>query len=95
MSPLEAPGGNRFVGQRVQRREDARLLTGHGRFVDDVVVPGMLHGAFLRSDFASGSITRLDVEAARALPGVVGVFTVIRDAGISPPYRIAASRERV
>jgi len=75
VSPLEAPSGNRFVGQRVQRREDARLLTGRGRFVDDVVVPGMLHGAFLRSDFASGSITRLDVEAARALPGVVGVFT--------------------
>ena len=67
-------GGNRFVGQRVQRREDARLLSGHGRFVDDVTVPGLLHVAFLRSDFASGTITRLDVEAARALPGVVGVF---------------------
>ena len=41
----DAPAG-RFVGQRVQRREDARLVTGHGTYVDDVVVPGMLHAAF-------------------------------------------------
>ena len=69
------PSGNRFVGQRVQRREDARLVTGHGTYVDDVVVPGMLHVAFVRSDVACGTITSLDVEAARALPGVVAVFT--------------------
>ena len=49
--------GNRFVGQRVQRREDARLVTGHGTYVDDVVVPGMLHIAFLRCDIACGTIT--------------------------------------
>ncbi len=69
------PAGNRFVGQRVQRREDARLVTGHGTFVDDVVVPGMLHVAFARSDVACGTITHLDVTAARELPGVVAVFT--------------------
>ena len=69
------PAGNRFVGQRVQRREDARLVTGHGRFVDDIVVPGMLHVAFVRSDVAAGTITRLDVTAARELPGVAAVFT--------------------
>ena len=69
------PSGNRFVGQRVQRREDARLVTGHGTYVDDVVVPGLLHVAFVRSDVACGTITSLDVEAARALPGVVAVFT--------------------
>jgi carbon-monoxide dehydrogenase large subunit len=67
--------GNRFVGQRVQRREDARLVTGHGTFVDDVVVAGMLHVAFARSDVACGTITHLDVKAARELPGVVAVFT--------------------
>ena len=67
--------GSRFVGQRVQRREDARLVTGHGTYVDDIVVPGMLHVAFVRSDVASGAITALDVAAARELPGVVAVYT--------------------
>src|SRR3954453_1918306 len=76
MTLLEAPAaGNRFVGQRIQRREDMRLLTGHGTYVDDIVVAGMLHIAFLRSDIACGTITNLDVSAARALDGVVAVFT--------------------
>ena len=65
----------RFVGQRVARREDPRLVTGHGTYVDDVVVPGMLHAAFVRSDLARGRITRIDAEAARALPGVRAVLT--------------------
>ncbi|MDQ1424216.1 MAG: aerobic carbon-monoxide dehydrogenase large subunit [Acidimicrobiaceae bacterium] len=67
--------GNRFVGQRVQRREDARLVTGQGTYVDDVVVPGLLHAAFARSDAARGTIRSIDVSAARALPGVIAVFT--------------------
>ena len=63
-------GDRRAVRRAVgRRREDPRLLTGHGRYVDDVVVPGMLHAAFVRSDVARGRITRLDVEAARALAG--------------------------
>ncbi|HWS47869.1 MAG TPA: xanthine dehydrogenase family protein molybdopterin-binding subunit [Acidimicrobiia bacterium] len=65
----------RFVGQSVQRVEDPRLLTGHGRYVDDVTVPGMLHCAFVRSDVARGSIVRVDASAARALEGVVAVLT--------------------
>jgi carbon-monoxide dehydrogenase large subunit len=65
----------RFVGQSVRRREDPRLLTGHGRFVDDVMFPGMLHCTFVRSDIARGRITRVDVSAARALDGVHAVFT--------------------
>lgn len=65
----------RFVGQSVPRREDPRLLTGHGRYVDDIRVPGLLHAAFLRSEVARGRITRLDVAAARALAGVVAVLT--------------------
>ena len=51
------------------------LLTGHGRFVDDVMLPGMLHCTFVRSDVAAGRIVRVDVSAARALDGVVAVFT--------------------
>ena len=65
----------RFVGQSVIRREDPRLLTGHGRYVDDVALPGMLHAAFVRSDVARARVTRIDVEAARALPGVHAVLT--------------------
>jgi len=70
-----APAATRFVGQRITRREDARLLTGKGRFVDDAVTPGTLHVAFARSDVARGTIVSLDVEAARAVDGVVAVFT--------------------
>ncbi len=65
----------RYIGQSVQRTEDPRLLTGHGTFVDDVVVPGMFHAHFVRSDVARGRITRLDVEAARQFPGVYAVLT--------------------
>ena len=68
-------GAARFVGQRVKRREDPRLLTGRGRYVDDVTLPRLLHAAFLRSDVARGAIRSIDVDAARALPGVRGVFT--------------------
>jgi len=65
----------RLVGQRVRRKEDPRLLTGHGRYLDDVVLPGMLHAHFLRSDVARARITRIDTTAARAAEGVVAVLT--------------------
>jgi carbon-monoxide dehydrogenase large subunit len=66
--------GMRFVGQRVPRTEDARFLTGHGEFVDDVHVPGVLHCAFARSDIARGRLVSVDVSAALAMPGVVAVY---------------------
>ena len=72
-SPSHTAG--RFVGQKVPRKEDPRLLTGHGRYIDDVTVTGMVHATFVRSDVARARITRLDVEAARAADGVVAVFT--------------------
>lgn len=65
----------RFIGQRLPRKEDARLLTGRGTFVDDVVLPGMLHAAFHRSPVAHASIKAIDVSAAKALPGVRAVYT--------------------
>src|ERR1700694_3527293 len=65
----------RFLGQSVKRKEDRRLLTGHGSFVDDVVVPGMLHGAFLRSDMARAKISAINVEEAKRLTGVHAVLT--------------------
>ncbi|HVM66681.1 MAG TPA: xanthine dehydrogenase family protein molybdopterin-binding subunit, partial [Acidimicrobiales bacterium] len=75
MSTVHAPTAGRFVGQSVPRKEDPRLLTGRGRYVDDVRVPGMLHAHFVRSDVARGRITRLDVSAAREAPGVAAVLT--------------------
>ncbi len=65
----------RFIGQRLPRREDARLLVGRGTFVDDVVVPGMMHAAFHRSTIAHGDIRSIDAEAALAVPGVYAVIT--------------------
>ena len=68
-------GATRFVGERVHRREDPRMLTGHGRYVANVSVPGMLHAAFLRSEVARGRIVSIDTAAALARPGVHAVFT--------------------
>ncbi|MFC5754705.1 xanthine dehydrogenase family protein molybdopterin-binding subunit, partial [Actinomadura rugatobispora] len=65
----------RYVGTRVPRVEDPRLLTGHGTYVDDVVRPGMLHACFVRSPLARGRITGVDASEALALEGVHAVFT--------------------
>ena len=70
--PTSAP---RWVGRRVKRTEDGALLTGRTEFIDDVVLPGMLHCAILRSPFSHAQITRVDASMAAALPGVVAVVT--------------------
>ncbi len=67
--------GARSVGASVRRVEDPRILTGRGRYVDDVVLPGMLHAAFVRSVVPHGRLKSVDVSAARDLPGVVAVYT--------------------
>jgi carbon-monoxide dehydrogenase large subunit len=67
-------GTTRYAGSRVRRVEDARLLTGHGTFVDDVTRPGMLHACFVRSPFARARIVGIETAEALALPGVVAVF---------------------
>jgi carbon-monoxide dehydrogenase large subunit len=75
VTALHTPAAGRFVGQAVPRKEDPRLLTGRGRYVDDVRVPGMVHAHFVRSDVARARISNLDVSAARSAPGVVAVLT--------------------
>jgi len=70
-----APGATRYVGGRIARVEDPRLLTGGGTFVDDVTLPGMLHACFVRSPFARAAIRGIDTAAASDLPGVRAVFT--------------------
>ncbi len=64
-----------YMGRRVLRLEDAKLLTGRALFVDDVELPGMLHVAFLRSDDAHGIIRSIDASAARERAGVLAVYT--------------------
>jgi carbon-monoxide dehydrogenase large subunit len=67
--------GARTIGARVLRTEDPRILTGRGRYIDDIVLPGMLHAAFKRSMVPHGRLVSVDVTAARELPGVVAVYT--------------------
>ena len=59
----------------MKRREDPRLLTGHGSFVDDMQLPDMLHACVLRSPHAHARLKSIAIEAARRLPGVVAVLT--------------------
>ena len=63
------------LAQPVRRVEDPRLLKGDGRYTDDIVLAGMLHGIVLRSPHAAARITRTDTAAAAALPGVRAVYT--------------------
>jgi len=65
----------RYFGQPIKRNEDPRLLTGQALFTDDVHLPNMLHVALLRSNYAHGYIRSIDTAAARAMPGVVAVYT--------------------
>src|SRR5882757_8770324 len=63
------------IGQPVLRTEDPKLVRGEGRFTDDVALPGQAHAVMVRSRHAHGVIRGIDVAAARALPGVLGVYT--------------------
>jgi aerobic carbon-monoxide dehydrogenase large subunit len=63
------------IGQPVLRKEDARLLTGGGRYSDDVNVAGQVHACFVRSPHAHADIARIEAGAARATPGVIAVLT--------------------
>ena len=67
--------GAKLFGARVARLEDPALLTGRGRFVDDIRLPGMLHAAFVRSPHAHARIRSIDATSARALPGVRAVLS--------------------
>jgi carbon-monoxide dehydrogenase large subunit len=71
---LAHASAGRYVGQAVLRKEDPRLLTGRGRYTDDVTLPNMLHAHFVRSDVARAKF-RVDVSPARDAEGVVAVFT--------------------
>ena len=63
------------VGRAMRRKEDPRMITGTGRYIDDISVPGMLYATIVRSPEAHATITSIDTSAARARPDVVAVFT--------------------
>ncbi|MBI2216171.1 MAG: xanthine dehydrogenase family protein [Candidatus Rokubacteria bacterium] len=86
----DATATPKLIGARVRRVEDARLLTGEGRYVADVRPPGCLDAAFVRSPHAHARIVAIDVSAARALPGVVAVVTGEDMAAMAKPVRAAS-----
>src|SRR5258708_19570744 len=68
-------GDRPWVGRSIERVEDAALLSGRGRFIDDLgVQPGTLHATILRSPHAHADILSIDVDAAKSLPGVAAVL---------------------
>ncbi|HZD00127.1 MAG TPA: xanthine dehydrogenase family protein molybdopterin-binding subunit [Actinomycetes bacterium] len=75
MTQVAEPQVQRWVGGGLLRKEDPELLTGQGRYVDDLALPGMLWLAFVRSPLAHAVVTRVDTSAAKQRPGVVAAFT--------------------
>ena len=63
------------IGASVRRKEDYRFITGKGRYLDDMNRPGQAYGYFLRSPHAFAKIKSINLDAARAAPGVVDIFT--------------------
>jgi len=63
------------IGARIARKEDKRFITGRGRYVDDMVVPGMKYAAFVRSPHAHARVRNIDISAAQDMPGVIGIYT--------------------
>lgn len=84
----------KYVGSPVRRKEDDRLLRGRGRFIGDIGLEGMVEAVVVRSAFAHADIS-VDVEAARATPGVVAIFTGEDLAGVVEPFtRLAIETPR-
>jgi len=73
-TPLSAAGNPMGFGRMI-RKEDARFIRGKGKFIDDIQLPGMLHGAILRSPFAHARIASIDTAAAESHPKVKAVIT--------------------
>jgi len=65
----------RFIGKPLPRKEDERLVTGKGRFTDDFNLDGQAFAAMVRSPYPHARIVAIDVAAAKAMPGILGVFT--------------------
>ena len=82
-----------WVGQPLLRREDLPLLTGRGRFVDDVPVTNPLQVAFARSPWAHAELRSVDVAAALELPGVSAALTGAELAELTDPFAAGITHE--
>ena len=71
----QTPSSSTGIGARIPRRELKRLLSGHGRYIDDIKLPRMLHACFVRSPHPHAAIVSIDIEAAKQAPGVAAVLT--------------------
>ena len=86
-----------WIGKSMKRVEDPRLLTGHGKYADDVVLPNMAHAAVLRSPHAHAKIIAVDTSAAADLPGVLAVMTgedVAAVTGVLPTFASPPCEQR-
>ena len=87
----------RLIGSSPKRKEDRRFLTGHGRYVDDIQLPGLIHLAFVRSPHAHARVLKIDASSARAMRGVLAVLTLADApelAGLVPPLVPAPAAHR-
>jgi aerobic carbon-monoxide dehydrogenase large subunit len=75
MTAVEPRPGAPWVGQAMRRKEDPRMITGRGRYIEDLVLPGALHAVIVRSPEAHARIVSIDTSAAKERPGVVAVLT--------------------
>jgi carbon-monoxide dehydrogenase large subunit len=84
-----APGARTHVGRALRRKEDPRLLTGRGRYIDDISLPGMLWASFVRSPEAHAKVTLIDTSGALEHPGVHAVLTAADLDGLQGPLPMA------
>jgi carbon-monoxide dehydrogenase large subunit len=75
MTAIEDRPGRKWVGQAMRRKEDPRMITGRGRYIEDIVMPGMLHAVIVRSPEAHARIVSIDTSAAKERQGVFAVLT--------------------
>jgi aerobic carbon-monoxide dehydrogenase large subunit len=75
MSITNGAPSDLHVGRALRRKEDPRLITGQGRYLDDISLPGTLWAALVRSPEANAKIVSIDASAARERPGIEAVFT--------------------
>ena len=73
MNPMD--NGGDWLGAPLARKEDLRLIKGTGKYLGDIVLPGMLHAVFVRSEYAHARIKGIDTSEAEAMPSVVAVYT--------------------
>ena len=64
-----------FIGKSIRRVEDKRFITGNGKYTDDIVLPNQTYASFVRSPYAHARILNVDTTAAKAMPGIVAIYT--------------------